>query len=411
MSDWRRYPIRLYLAIAGLLLLCINPEWTQGERDLNLLLVAAMILCPLTLLLKGTRVIIPRIDIPLGMVCLCVILFPLIFHPQSIRWTTMLFTCAYCVYFMMLARLVRVCGLTDTMLLQIIRVIMYVFLAVLIIQQICVIFELPVFLGFYSYYLYPWKLNSLTAEPSHTTVTLATLMFFYTRSLRRMNNEESLWLSVKREWKIWGAYIWILFSTQNSSAFLLGPMCLLPYITRKNVVQAISITTIACIAVFLTPVGNLPQLNRLRDTVEATATLNEQKIMDADISASARLVPTIRGIKAIKVGDISELLTGYGVDADKRDTAPRPCDLDGAGFAGIFSMLHNYGAICALAFWAAIGMVTIIRNDWLSIPTFLLAWQLSADYNMQLVWMVMAFAMVFKYEVCKDHKLLRARYS
>lgn len=72
----------------------------------------------------------------------------------------------------------------------------------------------------------------------------------------------------------------------------------------------------------------------------------------------------------------------------------------------VFCMAYNYGLPCALAFWTAIGMATLTRRRWTSGVTFLFALQMSTDYNMQLVWTIIAFGMMFKYTVCGSHKLL-----
>jgi len=86
---------------------------------------------------------------------------------------------------------------------------------------------------------------------------------------------------------------------------------------------------------------------------------------------------------------------------------PRPCDESLKGFAGIFSMFNNYGAPCALAFWWLIATVTMIRNRWLSLLTFAFAMQMSAEHNMQLVWVILAFSMVFKHVACRSESLLK----
>lgn len=363
-----------------------------------------MCLSPGVLLLKQARVFIPRIDIPLGLTALFVTGMPLLFHPESVRWITMLFTGAWCVYFMMLARLVRAARLTPSAFLTIIRWVVYAFAAMLVVQQLCVIFGLPVINAGMVYQI-PFKLNSLTAEPSHTTVTLSALMFFYTWTLRVSHHQEPLATSLRRDWLLWLCYAWTIFTTYNSSAFLIGPLCLLPYLTKRNVLPVAGVVTIVVLIVNLSPVGDLWLVKRLRDTVIATATFNDEAVMKADPSASARIVPTFRGARLIDPTD-PDMYVGHGVDADKHDTAPRPTDAYENGFAGVFSMWHNYGAPAAIAFWTAIGMVTLTRRRWLSLVSFLFAMQMSADYNMQLVWMIMAFSMVFKFTVCGDRRLL-----
>lgn len=399
------------LTATVIVLLSINPEWTQGSNDINLLLVSAMCVSPAMLLIKGARVVIPRIDIPLGLVCALVVIPSQLFHSESVRWNTMLFTCACCVYFMMFARMVRISRFTGESFMTLVRYLVYAYAGVLLIQQICLICGLPVPLndgGFLSFA--PWKLNSLSAEPSHTTVILSTLMYFYNQTFRATNKGSGLWESIRNAPALWICFVWTIFSTGNSSAFLLGPLSLLPYVTRKNAWKAAGVACAGILLIFLTPAGDLPLVSRLRDTITATATLDDERIIEADESASARIVPTIRGARAIDFSE-RETYIGYGVDADRKDIAPQPCNKNLDGFAGVFSMWHNYGAVCAVAFWTAIGTVTLIRRRWLSIATFTGAMLLSADHNMQLVWLVMACSAVYKYCVLGDNRLLQTLHS
>lgn len=382
------------VAITALVLLCINPGLTQGEDNKNLLLCSAMCLSPLVMLMREARVFLPRIDIPLVTVCICVIAMPCIFHPASVRWITMLFTCACCVYFMMLARLVRMARFTAHDVTRIITGIIYAFAAVLVLQQFCVLFGLPVPLEAMSYPGLPWKLNSLTAEPSHTAVTLGALMFFYTLTRRTADPHESLRLCFRRQWPVWVCFVWVMFSTVNASAYLLAPLCLIPYIDRRTWPYALLAAATVALIVFLTPVGQFSLIKRLKDTMVATLTLNPEKIIEADGSAAFRIVPTIYGAKSINPTE-SDFWTGHGTDADQRDIEERPYDRDHKGSAGIFSLLYNYGAICALAFWAAIFTTCVNTRKWITIIPALFALQLSVDFNMQLCWMVMAFALLY----------------
>ncbi|MDE5645422.1 MAG: hypothetical protein K2I45_07260 [Muribaculaceae bacterium] len=365
-----------------------------------------MTLSPLVLLLRRARVFIPRIDIPLCLVCMFVITFPVIFHPATVRWITMLFTCACCVYFMMLARLVRIADLTPALICRLIRTIIYAFAAVLIVQQICLVCGLPIFNEAKVYPMLPFKLNSLTAEPSHTSVTLGALMYFYTQTRRTEAPDTGLWRELKEHWPVWACWLWCLFSPVNASAYMLAPLALLPYVTLRNSPYWIT-AGLAAVILFLTfPYGASWTADRLRKTTIAVTTLDDRTILEADSSAASRIVPTLRGAKAIDM-TTKETWTGYGTDADQRDMPPRPCDEDRKGFAGIFSMFHNYGAPCALAFWWLIATVTLIRKRWLSLLTFAFAMQMSAEHNMQLVWVILAFSMVFKHVACRSESLLK----
>lgn len=394
--------------VAALVLLSVNPSYTEGNDGINLLLCSALCLSPLLLLLKGNLILLPRIDIPLSLVSIFTVIFPLAFNPDTMRWSTMLFTCAYCVFFMVFARLVRNADIKPELFLKTLSWIVYAYTIVLIIQQICVLSGFPIpFKSIYYYDVIPFKLNSLSAEASHTTIFLSICMYFYmqTRVLIQKN------LSLIQDWKdnplLWLAYSWTIFSTFNTSAFVFFPLSLLPFVNKKNLWGVAGAFTLLFIILILSPKALYRHSERLIKVGTAVLTLNEEKILEADKSAAFRILPTIRGVKTIKPDDI-RILTGYGVDADKSDTAPRPLYKDHPdwGSAGIFSMWHNFGCLCAISLWIAIFFVTIIKNRWLTYLTFLLGIMMSADYNMQMVWQLMAFSLIYKYSIAGYKNLL-----
>lgn len=392
--------------LIALVLLSINPAFTQGRESINLLFCGALCLSPLVLLIKGTRVFIPKIDIPFGLVCFFVWFFPIVFHPESVRLSTMLFTCAYCFTFMMLARLLRISNIGIDRMLRVIRWVVYAYAFILICQQICIVTGLPLILRpyFYNPHL-PFKLNSLSAEPSHTTMMLSVLVFFYACINNSLRDKGGFLNEIRRYPWFWAAYVWILFTTHNTSAFIMFPFSLLPYLRKESVLYVAGAAVVGVLLFTFLPLKENVHYQRLSKIGTSLTTLDEKRIIEADSSISARIVPTIRGVKSVDFRD-HRLLTGYGVDADRQDIAPRPCDTQRRGFAGMLSMWHNYGALCALSFWAAIIILTLIRGRLLSILTFILAMLLSADYNMQLVWQLLAISMYYKYAVCGRKKLL-----
>lgn len=391
------------LAAIMLTLLAVNPALTHGENHINLLLCAALCLSPAVLLLPATRILIPCIDIPLAILGLTVIATPLLFHPQTVRWSTMLFTCAYCVYFMMLARVLKASHLDGPRLMRLIKGITYAFFVVLVIQQMCLLLGLPVFMPGQEYQI-ATKLNSLTSEPSHTSVTLCMLMFAFTQTQRLSDTSLTLLASLRQDWMLWGAWAWTIFSTCNASAFVLAPLAFVPFITKANLWKWCAAAAIAVTAVALIPKDLTYNVERIRNFTTAMVTLDTEQMEEADASMASRIVPTVWGAR--RLSPDGSLMTGHGVDADLRDIDDLPFwDFKYKSLAGHLSLLYNYGLISAIAFWAAIAFATLSRRNWWSIISFAFALQLSADYNMQLVWMIMAFAYTLKtkiYPACRQ---------
>jgi len=236
-------------------------------------------------------------------------------------------------------------------------------------------------------------------------------MFTFTQTCREMQPDERLWSNIRSNPALWICWAWVIFSTVNATAFVLSPLVLMPYITRRNICIWGAGFLISGGVIYFTPLKQFHQFERIRLTAETCATFDEKAIINADESAAARIVPTFRGMRALVNSPCIKILSGHGTDADQRDLPPRPCDKKDRGFAGILCMGYNYGLLCAIAFWTAIGAVTLTRHRWTTALTFLFAIQMSADFNMQLVWMIMAFAMIFKYNVCNRHELLSTSWQ
>lgn len=371
---------------------------------MNMLLNAALCISPAVLLLKAGRVLIPKVDIPFGCMILCVLLFPSVFHNDSVRLSTMLFLCAYCVYIMMLARLVRVAKIDSATFLRVIRWVVYVYSVVLVIQQICVLMGWRVIMWSIPYQD-TYKLNSLTAEPSHTTLVLGSLMYFYTQALKAHQEDYSLWKSLKATPLLWICYLWTISTTHNASVFVFGPLCVLPFITRRTWPMYLAVAGILATAVFIIPDGRITRMDRVRAFSRALPTLDESRMLAADTSISMRIIPTLQGARLMDMTE-PDAYVGHGVDAERRDTPEAPCGERRTGSTGFFNLWYNYGIPAALAFWVGIGILTLIKGRPITVVTFVLAMVLSGDYNVQFVWMVLAFSMVYKYSICGCKPLL-----
>ena len=65
-----------------IILVAISPAFALGEGNKNMLLIGAMCLSPYFFI--RYPIIIPKVDIPLTLLCFMMITFPLIFHTETI---------------------------------------------------------------------------------------------------------------------------------------------------------------------------------------------------------------------------------------------------------------------------------------------------------------------------------------
>lgn len=285
-------------------------------------------------------------------------------------------------------------------------------MVVLMAQQICVAFgRRPVFIGLYNGELFPWKLNSLTAETAHSSFILSMLMLLYSLMQRRLYASRTLWDELKEYPSLWICYAWVLFSPINATAYIWGWLALVPYLAaiKKRtllIFASAGSALITIIVVLLGSAGPMKQFQRIGRTAEAIVTLDEEKIVDADMSAACRILPIINGAKA--VGDLSiETLIGHGVDAMQRDLpVPPNWRYDEKGSAGIFNMWYNYGLVCTLLLWGFAIRVIFMKREPVTWLWVIIAIGLSGEYNFQHFWLIVAIGMIYKYCVVGNREIL-----
>lgn len=354
---------------------------------------------PLALLLPESRRWYPAVDIPALLLILCVALLPLR-HIGMVRWTTQCFTIACCVWAMAIVRLVAASRVNARRLSRLIDWIIVAYLALLLIQQLCVLCGWPVFMAS-TPYDNPWKLDTLMSEPSHTVWVLSVLMFYRGLMRRDAVVEDKLKgggiIGCNTTYYVWGAYLWICFSVPNASAFVLVPVALLPWLTRRNwaPIVGISASVILALCVFTDFAANVQQ-TRVSRLMTSIPSLDRDRIEEADPSAAWRINPHIAGVHAVGLTSADDWL-GHGTDADRTHAAP-PTSNDGndEGDAGMFRFWYNYGFPAWLAMLALIGVCTLRRRRPLTIVMFLMALVVSTYFNTQLLWVILTYALTFE---------------
>jgi hypothetical protein len=378
---------------AGALLQCVmlcivmtSPAITQGADSINLGWIAAMCLTPLLLIFSNCRFTVARIDIPAAAFATAVLLFPLFRHADTLRWSTQLYTLACSCWLMTVARLAKISPLKRDTLINILDGILAAYLLTLIIQQICVATGHPVFNAGNVYDDSPWKLNALMSEPSQTSWMLSILIFYRGLTLRRNNRRATGFgaTSTLRTFAAWAAYLYVLFTTANASAYIWMPAALLPYLTRRN--WAPLVGTIGCVLLIITvttPFASNRQLQRCSRILIATVKGDTEAIAQADFSAATRIVPNFVGAHAIGLSAVDDWF-GHGTDADRSDLQP-PTIYEKYGDAGIFHVWYNYGFIAALLLWWLLVAVVVDRREPLTLILLLLALIESAHCNGQML--------------------------
>lgn len=375
-----------------IILVAVSPAFALGDGNKNMLLIGAMCLSPYYFF--HYPVIIPKVDIPLTILCFMMIAFPLIFHPETMRWSTVLYSCLFCLYFMVFARVLSVKEYSLLDFAQLLKGLIFAYCIVLIIQQFCVLFGLPIFNVSNYTPLEPYKLNSLMSEPSHSARIIPILMYFYILVKERINGE--MYVLKERfteDRKVWLAFLWSVLTMGSATAFIFLLIIVFKVFPSFKKANTLLVIVVGILAVSVA-VNENHNFDRAFRFAEAVTTLDEQQVIKADGSGAHRIVQSFRGAKFVSLKNRNDWM-GYGVDADQKLVPNFQRGLTGNG--GLFTLWINYGfLVCALWWVFTILMVYNKDTPFISLFIWFLAVLIMGGMNNQIIWLVLIISYCYK---------------
>lgn len=394
MKDLKKHIVSIFI-----ILLATSPAFALGIGNRNLLLIGSMFLSPVFYL--KYHMMIPKIDSKMIILCSLMILFPLIYHPETMRWSTVLYGILFCAYFGAYIRTLKSNEYFPEDLSKVLKGLIYAYCIVLLIQQFCVLFRLPIFnVSNYSV-TDPWKLNSLMSESSHSGRVLPLLMYVYLSIKELKHGKLKLSESLRSDKLLWCAFIYTSIGIFSATAYIYMLIVFAKFLNRKNIITISLIVLTGTFLVSLT--GAIKPLQRTLDAIEATLTFDENNIIKADGSGAYRIVPFFRGIKAVGFSSVDDYF-GHGIDADARDIAPLPGTNTGA--AGPFSIWYNYGLIIQLIYWFLTFGLCYIKQDKVSLLVWFLFVFSYGGINNQMVWLAICLMYTYKYYFMSEQNAL-----
>lgn len=371
-----------------------SPAFALDSSNMNLLLIGVMIISPVILLISIRSISVE--DILLILFMLCIIFPPLINHPETMRWSTVIYSCMFVVSFMTYKHLLYKDIFRIENFEKLIRYLIYAYVIVLIIQQICVLLGLPIFnLSNYSP-AEPWKLNSLTSEPSHSARIVGLLMYCYIVIKEIMLNRK---YNLKNDFKvdkwIWFSFFWTMITMGSGTAFLFIFLVLSVFLSFRNLIilLLVFIILIGAITFF-----EITGFDRTWKVFLATLTLDTNKIIAADPSASVRIVPFIIISQLVDFTTFNDWF-GYGVDYVKSifSTYVTIGGLpEGWTGGGMFQVWLDYGLLPFLLFVYFTFSATYIKDSIVSVFFwFLLVFMYGV--NSQIVWVTIVLLFTLNY--------------
>lgn len=371
-----------------------SPAFALDSSNMNLLLIGVMLISPIILFISIRSISIE--DILLILFMLSIIFSPLINHPETMRWSTVIYSCMFIISFITYKHLLYKDIFRIENFEKLIRYLIYAYTLVLIIQQICVLLGLPIFnLSNYSP-AEPWKLNSLTSEPSHSARIVGLLMYCYIVIKEIMlNRKYNLKNDLKVDKWIWFSFFWTMITMGSGTAFLFIFLVLSVFLSFRNLIilLLVFIILIGAITFF-----EIKAFDRTWKVFLATLTLDTNKIIAADPSASVRIVPFIIISQLVDFTTFNDWF-GYGVDYVKSifSTYVRIGGLpEGFTGGGMFQVWLDYGLLSFLLFVYFTFSATYLKDSIVSVFFwFLLVFMYGV--NSQIVWVTIVLLFTLNY--------------
>lgn len=255
------------------------------------------------------------------------------FHPESFRWSTYIYSILLVLTYVCFYNLVYIEKVfTIDHFIKICKWFMMAYFVVCIIQQIFLLAGIS-----YMPIINLWKIldrgigcNSLSVEPS--TFGRFMLVFYYAYvkcqeykrnegpfTIKELFNGEHRWVTIR--------FLWMMLTMGSGTAFVCLILFSLYFVRKHNWYYTIPVLII-CYGLIHTL--GFEQLDRATSVINATTTMDKEKIQDADGSGASRISPIINSINA----DFSKKETwlGHGIDYS-----------EGKFFAQTATLFDDYG--------------------------------------------------------------------
>jgi hypothetical protein len=196
-----------------------------------------------------------------------------------------------------------------------IKKLIFVFVFVLILQQIAIIFGITRLEIINLFYFLDRGIgaNSLTLEPSHAARILTVLILAYFRILeikfgKKLNLDEIF----RYDKKLFIGFIWSMLTMGSGTAFICLAILSMYFIRGKSIIK---ISFIFAFLYLISVNTSYEPVERAIATIESATTFDNNKIIEADANAAQRILPLINTLRGLDFSD-SNVWYGKGIDSN-----------------------------------------------------------------------------------------------
>lgn len=378
-----------YSSIAILIIVVFSTTFYvfMGGNNLDYFQVLTMSLVTTILFCKFSII---KNEIPLYILILMMLIS--IVYTKIFNITSFIYSTFFIFTFIQYKHIINKKHLSINLYFKVIKYIIIAYGLVLVIQQVSRILGLPILNGL-DFYTKNYRYNSLSNEPSHTSIIILALMVAYMYTKEIITKEKYTFKYVyKKDKLIWFIYLYILCTSGSATAFLVIPITFLFFVNLKNlIIFSILGGILVTLAVAYI---DIPAFIRIRELVPILFSLDPEMISLVDQSASARINPILYYLQDFEISSIDTWF-GKGCDYAEPMLMDRIVGENNefkTGAGGVFPILfYDYGLISGICFLICLFKYTYSKHQ----PFFIVIWLAffySATFNSYLQWIYITLA-------------------
>lgn len=292
---------------------------------------------------------IKRSDIALYIFLLS--LFFSVFYSRVFDIFSLMYSLLFVLTFIEYKHLIEIGSITIDKYIKFLRTIIFSYGIVLLIQQLSKYLRIPVLNGL-SFYTDNYRYNSLSNEPSHTSIIMLVVIvsYMYVQGLS-LNCKYKIRYALKKDYLLWLTYLYILSTSGSTTGFLVIPITFLYFVRLKNLVVFASLLIVI---VFLAiNYLDIPAFIRAKELLPVLLTLDPDEISFIDQSGAARINPILYYFSDFDIASFKTWL-GYGRGYSEPMLMNRIVGVNNefmTGAGGVFPILfYDYGLISGILF-------------------------------------------------------------
>lgn len=315
MLSIRKYFTLQNFALFLIVVFCIRYIPIDSRAGISYFKIAISLLCPLFFFVG------PQISKAFiySLTYLVIVFSSAILHPESLRWSTLIFLLSYFLMYITFYNIVCYKNVLNIdSFLHFVKSFIMAYFILLVIQQVAIIVgirEMPI-INLTQFLDRGLGANSLSGEPSVSARILAVLFLCLIRMLESKLGHSVSFKEIYREAK-WPTivFLWSMLTMGSGTAMIALGVLLLYFVKPKHLGFAFIIVFLLIVVI---PQIEFEPLQRAVKTFSAFLTLDSEAVRQADNSAAARVVPLVNTLTSLDLTDWNTWF-GNGVDTNYAD--------------------------------------------------------------------------------------------